>query len=235
MDSMAGKKKLWGCLRQRACLVPTWRGWLVLALLLCSLTFVGLRRIHPFLAVMDPLPGGALVIEGWAPDYALAEAVAEFHRNPYERLYVTGGPLETGAPLAEYKTYAERGAAVLFKLGMSTNEVQAVPAPLVRQDRTYTSAVALKTWFHRRGVSPLRLHLISEGPHARRSRLLFRKAFGQGVAIGITAVSNRDYDARYWWHSSAGVRIVVDEFVGYVYARFFFSSEEAQMYANGQR
>jgi|ERR1041384_388496 hypothetical protein len=232
MDGMAGNRRFCGLLRQRPCLVPTGRGWLVLGLLLGLLAFGAVRGIHPFLAVTDPLPRGVLVVEGWATDYELAEAAAEFHRNHYERLYVTGGPLDVGAPLAEYNTYAERGAAVLLKLGLSTNEVQAVPAPFVRQDRTYASATALKTWFRSHGISPLCVHVISEGPHARRSRLLFRKAFGRGVAVGITAVPSRDYDACHWWHSSAGVRIVADEVIGYAYARFFFRGEEPRMHTD---
>jgi hypothetical protein len=198
----------------------------VVVLLAGVLAIAAVRGVHPFLAVTEPLPGGALVVEGWAPDYAMAEAVAEFHRHHYDKLYVTGGPPETGGLLMEYKTYAESGAAVLLKLGLTTNEVQAVPAPRVRQDRTYAAAVTFNTWLHRHGISPRRVHLISEGPHARRSRLLFKKALGPDVAVGVTAVPSQEYNARQWWRSSAGVRTVLDEAIGYGYARFFFRAKE---------
>lgn len=59
------------------------------------------------------------MVEGWTPDYVLEEAVAEYKRGRYQKLYVTGGPIEAGAPLAEYRTYAERGAAVVLKLGLA--------------------------------------------------------------------------------------------------------------------
>jgi hypothetical protein len=208
--------------RRRTCLVPTWRGWLLLALGIAALCFFCVREIHPFLAVTDPLHEGALVVEGWAPDYALQEAVNEFKQGHYDYLYVTGGPLARGAPLSEYKTYAQLGAAVLLKLGLSSNVVQAIPTPWIRQDRTYTSAVTLRDWLraHDRPVS--HIDLITEGPHARRSRLMYEKAFGRGIKIGITAIPVRDYDQRRWWRYSAGVRSVVDEAVAYVYARFFF-------------
>jgi hypothetical protein len=173
--------------------------------------------------VNAPISGGVLVVEGWLPDRALEVAVAEFKRNRYEKLFVTGGPLEWGAPLSEYKTYAELGAATLIKLGLSTNSVQAVPAPLVHQDRTYTSAVFLRTWFRENNLAPTQLHLMTVGTHARRSRLLYEKAFGKEVHIGITAIPDEEYDSQHWWRSSQGVRVVISEAIAYGYARFFFN------------
>jgi uncharacterized SAM-binding protein YcdF (DUF218 family) len=219
---MAKDEKLWGLFRRRECLLPTWRGWLALSVSCGLVLLVFVLRIHPFLAVTEPLPGGALVVEGWAADFAMKEAVAEFNRNHYEKVYVTGGPVLWGAPLARYKTYAERGAAVLVRMGLSTNVVQAVPCKLAVQDRTYTSAIGLREWMHKYDTTTTKVHLMTEGPHARRSRLLFEKALGKQVAVGITAVPMPDYDPHYWWKSSAGFRAVIDESVAYVYARFFF-------------
>jgi len=216
------KKKLLGLVQRRECWVPTWRGWLGLCAGLIGLTVLVVRGVYPFLAVTDPLPSGVLVIEGWADDDAMKAVIREFKQHHYEKLYVTGGPIDRGAPLFEYKTYAEGGAAILVRLGLSTNEVQAVPAPRVRQDRTYTSALALKRWWQEHGLAPTQVHLISAGPHARRSRLLFRKALGRGVAVGVTAMPIWDYDPEHWWRSSAGVRSVSDEALAYLYARFLF-------------
>jgi DUF218 domain-containing protein len=219
---MAQDKKFWGLLRRRECLLPTWRGWLVLVISFGTAFVLLVLRIHPFLAVNQPLPGGALIVEGWSTDFVMKEAVAEFNRNHYEKVYVTGGPVIMGAPLSRYKTYAERGAAILVRLGVATNLVQAVPSKLAVQDRTYASAIGLRDWLHENGVIATKVHLLSEGPHARRSRLLFEKALGENVAVGITAVPIPDYDDRHWWRSSAGVRAVIDEGVAYLYARFFF-------------
>jgi hypothetical protein len=220
--NQAENERCWGLLRRRQCLVPTWRGWLALVLGLAALALIAVREIHPFLAVTKPVTGGLLVVEGWAPDYALEAAVEEFSRNHYDKLYVIGGPLEHGGPLSEYKTLAERGAATLLKLGLSTNAVQAVPAPLVRQDRTYTAAVSLRNWLRQHGISPAKIHLLSEGAHARRSRLLVKKALGPGTVVGVTAIPIKDYDPQHWWRSSAGVRMVIGEALAYAYARCLF-------------
>jgi hypothetical protein len=215
-------KALWGLLCRRQCHVPTLRGWLVLGLGLILLAVVAALEINPFLSITDERPGGVLVVEGWAPDYALRAAIAEFSRNHYEKLYVTGGPIDQGAPLSEYGTYAELGTATLLKMGLSTNLVQAVPAPWVRQDRTYTSAVCLRSWWREHASSPTKVNLITVGAHARRSRLLFEKALGKGVAVGVIAVQDNEFDMAHWWRSSAGVRTVLSEALAYGYARFLF-------------
>jgi len=222
MSTSKPRPPCWGLLKRRPCLVPTWRGWLaLLAVGLGLLLFVG-WRIHPFLAITDAVPGGALAIEGWAPDYALAEAVAEFKRYPYSKVFVTGGPLEQGAPLSEYKTYAELGAAILLRLGLDKNLVQAVPAARVQKDRTYASAVALRNWLRAHNAALTNLNIISVGAHGRRSRLLFEKAFGNGCRMGIISVEDQDYDPQHWWKSSPGVRTVGGEILAYGYARLLF-------------
>jgi len=213
---------MWGLVRRRQCLVPTWRGALALFTLFLILGFVFVRTIHPFLAPNEPVPNGVLVLEGWATDYELAAGVAQFRSNHFDRILVTGGPLEWGAPLSEYRTYAERGAAVLLKWGLTTNEVQAVPAPDVMQDRTYTAAVSLAKWLREHHLAPTGVQLVSVGPHARRSRLLYQMALGPGVHVGVIAVPDKDYDPERWWRYSAGVRGVIDESVAYIYAKFFF-------------
>jgi hypothetical protein len=182
----------------------------------------GADRVHPFLAVNDPVRGGILVVEGWLPDYALDAAITEFGRNHYSKVFVTGVPLEEGAPLLEYRNFAELGAAILVRLGLPANVVQAVPSPRVRRDRTYACAVALKNWLDENGVGETNVNVISIGAHARRSRLLFRKALGNKYKVGVLCIETRSYDPKRWWKSSEGVRGVTSETIAYGYARLLF-------------
>jgi uncharacterized SAM-binding protein YcdF (DUF218 family) len=202
--------------------VPTLRGSLLITLSVVALAFAAAREAYPFLAVNDPVLGGVLVVEGWAPDYTLEAAIVEFKQNHYARLYVTGVPLQQGAPLSEYKNYAHLGAATLVKLGMSTNDLQAVPTPLTQRDRTYAMALSLKTWLREHQMLPTKVNLVTNGAHARRSRLLFEKALGRGFTVGVVAIPAKNYDERHWWRSSQGVRIVTGEVIAYSYARLFF-------------
>ena len=219
---MESNKVLLGLLRRRQCLVPTLRGWFVLMLSFAAVALIGVLGIGPFLAVTDSVPGGVLVVEGWGSDYTFEATIAEFKRHHYDRLFVTGIPLQQGAPLSEYKNYAHIGAATLVKLGMSTNDVQAVPTGRTRRDRTYAMALSLKNWMREHDMAPTKVNLITGGPHARRSRLLFEKAFGKGVTVGVIAVPSEDYDDKHWWHYSQGVRAVINETLAYAYARLLF-------------
>ena len=145
----------------------------------------------PFLTVSDPVPGGVLVVEGWAPDYVMEAAAAEFKQDHYAKLFVTGIPLSQGGFLSEDKNHAYVGAATLLKLGLTTNDVQAVPTDKTRRDRTYNMALSLKQWLRAHDLSPTKVNLITAGPHARRSRLLFEKAMGKGVTVGVVAIPDR--------------------------------------------
>jgi hypothetical protein len=181
-----------------------------------------LRLIYPFLAVHDPASAEVLVVEGWAADSALQAAAREFAQGGYEQVYVTGGPIAWGAPLSEYKTYAALGAAVLEHFGVPADRLQAVPAPRVKRDRTYASALALNDWLASHQQSPKALNVVTIGPHARRSRLLYERAFPDGCRIGVIPVEPEEFEPRRWWAYSAGVRSVLGETVAYVYARCVF-------------
>ena len=209
-------------LRHRMCLVPTWRGWLAILVAGIGLIFGMLRGLYPFLAVSDPQPGGVLVAEGWGTEEMMRDVLAEFRRAHYDALFVTGGPIDESSPFAEYKTFAQLGAATLARVGGDPKTIHAVPSAKVVQDRTYASAVALKAWMRENAVAATNVNVISAGAHSRRSRLLFQKAFGDGVAVGVLPSPDRDFDPRRWWASSAGFRSVTGEAIAYLYARLLF-------------
>jgi hypothetical protein len=181
-----------------------------------------LRGVYPFLALSEPKPGGVLVVQGWAPDSVLRAGIAEFNRHHYDRVFVTGGPVEQGRPLSIYKNHAHLCAAALLKLGMNGGVIQSVPAPDVRQDRAYASAVALRQWWRTHGTAPASINLLIVGPHARCSRLLFQRALGKEVTVGVIAIAPDDYDPRHWWRSSQGFRTLTSELIAYCYARAVF-------------
>jgi hypothetical protein len=219
---MKPSKHTWNLLKRREYLIPTVWGWIVLLFLGVVLVMFGVRETHPFLTVNDPVPSKILVIEGWIPDYALERTLAEFNRDRYSRILVTGGPISSGTSLCGYTNWADLGAATLVRLGADTNSVEAVPAANVVRDRTYASAVALRAWFHHHQISATSLNIMTMADHSRRSRLLFTKALGREYRVGIISIENSDYVPNQWWKSSEGVRTVVGEMIAYGYARFLF-------------
>lgn len=82
--------------------------------------------------------------------------------------------------------------------------------------------MALKRRLHQQASGVTGINLVSIGVHARRSHLLFQKAFGSDVRVGIIAIEDRNYSNERWWKFSDGVRAVMDELFAYIYALIVF-------------
>jgi hypothetical protein len=179
--------------------------------------------LYTFLTMNRPVSDGeVLIIGGWTPDYILEQVITEFRTHDYQFLITTGGPLSKGSYLSEYGNYADLTAAILEKMGINKEVIVSIPTPPVKTDRTYAAALAVKKWLLNNDWSVKSLNIFSVGPHARRSWLLSKLAFGKTVDVGVIAVASADYDPNQWWRSSSGVRSVVGETIAYVYAKFFF-------------
>jgi hypothetical protein len=207
------KRERWG--------LTVW-GWAVLFAVICAAILFLVPGIHGFLAIECPVGGEVLVVEGWIPDYAMAGAISEFRKNGYKQMIAVGGPIELGSHLSEFKSHARLTQARLIALGFNEEQLVVLQTGDIRKDRTYEAAKAVKQWAALNGVRVPGLDVYTLGPHARRSRLLFEKAFGQEVAVGVIAAENQSYDPGNWWKSSNGVRSVMDELIAYLYAVILF-------------
>jgi DUF218 domain len=217
-------QKLFGLLTRKERWGLSWRGWLVTTSTSLLAVYLMFLNIYPFLSVTHRVNTDVLVVEGWIPKYAMAKAVKEFRKGSYARIFTTGGPENgSGGYTNDYNTSASVGAEILKKFGISDDLVQMVPSHVMGRERTYSSAVALRDWFREHNTPVHSMNVLTEGAHARRTRLLYQEAFERDVAVGIIAVSNPDYKPRQWWRYSDGVREVIGESIAYIYARFFFS------------
>jgi hypothetical protein len=214
-----------GLFRQRLLWVPSLRGWLALFVGCAIAGLVLVTGIYPFLAQNRPLPGSPLVVEGWGDDKVLQQSIREIQAGHYHGLFVTGGAITKGAPFSGFSTQAELGAAIIERLSGGAVKALPIPTPDVRKDRTFASAVALKEWMAAHGGIPAKITVLSVGPHSRRTRLLFAKAFGDRAEIGILAFPADGYDPKRWWIYSEGFRNVTSEAIAYAYARIIFWGE----------
>jgi len=218
-----------GLIQRKERWVLTVRGWVLLCAVLISGSAFGARKANAFLSVTCRIQADALVLEGWLPDYALEQALNEFTNGHYGLLITAGGPLPKGAYLSEYQSNAEFAAATLRKMGLDSERLVSVPAPKTTKDRTYVSALAVKAWLTASHSNVHAMNVFTVGPHARRSRLLFQKAFGDEVAVGVISGPDEEYDQRHWWTTSAGVRTVLDEVIAYLYAKFLFHPSQSRL------
>ena len=113
-------------------------------------------------------------------------------------------------------------ARALIDDGIPGERLHSVRFPGFERDRTYGAALVVRQWCRDHGISVKSLNVITCGPHARRSRLLYGKAFGGEVAVGVVAISSHAYDPAHWWRTSEGAREVLGETIAYLHARLSF-------------
>lgn len=190
-------------------------------ILVISAALAALRSAHAFFAITSPTDTQVLVIEGWIPDYALEDAVAEYRRGGYRWILATGGITADGWKDEPKYTAADWAFSRLKRRGI-IDGVFAVPCREEKRDRTYHSALALKEWMDHHAPGEKSVNIITLGTHARRTRLLFEKALGPGIRVGIIAIPEREFDPEHWWRSSDGCRNIVGELIAYLYSRLFF-------------
>ena len=217
------QRSLAGLFERRERWSLTRRGWFGVALILAGLITSLFFSIYPFLSLTKRADADVLVVEGWAHEYAIRAAVEEFHSRPYRFVCSTGGPVSgSGGYINDFNTSAGVGAGLLIKCGLSRDLVHMVPSHVNNRDRTYSSALALRQWLQQNKLAVRSINVITEDLHARRSRLLFQKALGDDVTVGIISVPTVDYDAKHWWRYSQGLEDVLKEGFAYLYARFLF-------------
>ena len=205
------------------------RGFIVFGFSLATVFVAFVLESYSFLAITSPVPSDTLVVEGWMNEYAIRQAAAEYASGHYRHLFTTGGPtMGKGGYVNDYNTSASVGAELLKKAGIPRESVQMVPSRVMDRDRTYSSAIALRDWLDDHDLHVTSVNIVTESCHARRTRLLFHKALGPDVMIGVIAIASPDYDATRWWRYSEGVEEVVGETIAYMYAKFFFHPSETK-------
>jgi uncharacterized SAM-binding protein YcdF (DUF218 family) len=212
---MLVRKERWGL---------SWPGKLVLILALCLGGLGVVKGAYPFLATTRPVSTKTMVVEGWLPPSVVQQLANRYAAREYQQIVIPRGLFRGRSAYESGEFAANYMAESLVQLGVPKDRVHVLFFDSVKVDRTYHSALAVKKWYRERGEQIGSMELVTMGPHARRSRLLFRKALGNEVKIGVLALEDDHYDAQHWWRSSAGVREVPFELIAYIYAKFFFSA-----------
>ncbi|HXT10466.1 MAG TPA: YdcF family protein [Candidatus Angelobacter sp.] len=220
------RRPFFGLVKRKEKWTLTWRGRFLAFITVVLLGWAFVLWIHGFLAITQRVDTDYLVIEGWIPNYALQESIVEFKSKPYKMIFTVGSDPLSGVNVEEGDSIAMESFKRLKWMGVKPELIQPVPAHIKYRNRTFQSALALRRWVEENHVPVKSFNLVTVGPHARRSRLLFEEAFGEGVKVGVISVENREYDPKHWWKYSEGVKETIGESIGYIYARFFFRPTE---------
>lgn len=222
MGQIVKTRRLGGILVRRECWTLSRRGWLLFLLLTTVGAWAALLGLHPFLAAGHGGTGDVMVVEGWISSRRIDQAAALYHQGHYQKVIVIRDVNDSTNKwwTGEYSAYYV--SSDLARYGVPTNRIHTLFCPVVRKDRTYYCALAVRQWLREQNLKIKRLDVVTMAAHARRSRLVYGEAFGSDTSIGVVPIEDPTYDPRHWWRTSAGVREVVGEAIAYLYARFFF-------------
>ena len=210
--------------RRREVILPTLWGWLLLLGLFGAATTLVARQLGAWLAVVEPVvsvsggPAALLVVEGWLGERELDDAAAYARRRGYQRVVTSGGPIDS---FGTFPSYAER-AAQRLRERLPGVPVTAAPMPATRQDRSYASAVWVRDWAQQHAVPVETIDVYSLGAHARRSRMVYRMAFGEKTRVGVIAGMPYDSDVVRWWTTSYAAKAVLGEGLSLVFTQCCF-------------
>ena len=196
-------------------------GWLLVAGSFALLVYIWVHTIHDFLAQNKPTHASILVIEGHVPDFVLDSVVNLYKRDTSLIIVCAGLPFKKGYFCIEYSDQAEYNAALLRSKGVDTKKIALASAQPTDKDRTYTTALAAKKKLKSLGYTSGKIDVVCLGTHARRSLLLYRKAFKSEWNVGVITYSDDEYPEQ-WWRTSEGARAVMYEMFAYLYCAIFF-------------
>lgn len=188
-----------------------------------------MRGLNLYLVQTDKVESKLLVVEGFLPDYTLRNMIHEFHEGEYDKLFITGKPIGQGYYLSGYTTSADLMKETLIEMGFDSTKIIAESIPVtVFRDRTYNTGLLLHNYLNENHLAYKKVNVYTLGCHARRSKILFQKAVGKEIEIGIIAGEDRSYDPKKWWKSSKGFRTVVNETLAYLYVRLVFHPDRIE-------
>jgi hypothetical protein len=178
--------------------------------------------VDDFLAITAPVHANVLVVEGWIwESAAMKEAAEEFNSGRYD-VVITVGTLprrQEGEALVE--NVAAHAADQLRKLGVNDQAIQILTVPNIERHRTYTSALAVKRWLFNSHIHVVGINVFTLGTHARKSLVLFKRAFGEQVPVGVIAGTEDSYNPERWWLSVRRIYTVLRKTIGYLYAEWW--------------
>jgi hypothetical protein len=204
--------------------VPTWKGWLAMLIIIAGVVFGAVRTTAPFLSPTKPVGARILVVEGWISEEGILRAIELDNQNHYAVVIAAGQPIEKGMDISHYEDYANLGASRLVAMGLKSTNLVKIPSPKSKRDRTYHTALKVREYLLT-NTEYRSIDLISNSVHARRSWYLYKRACKPEIKVGIIAATSPEFDIDHWWQTSNGVRIVLNEAIGYLYARLVFNPE----------
>jgi|HubBroStandDraft_6_1064221.scaffolds.fasta_scaffold164774_2 hypothetical protein len=165
-----------------------------------------------FFSLTRRVPPQVLVVEGWIGVDGIRAAAAEFERGGYQYIVATGGQTEDRQSSSNF---AEMAGRELIRRGVPDDRIIMAPTGEIEHERTFKSAVAAWRALQKRGICSKTVNVMTLGPHARRTRLVYAKVYAPSAQVGVIAWTPSDYEGGPWWRSNRRTKCFLKEIIGY--------------------
>jgi hypothetical protein len=165
-----------------------------------------------FFSLTRRLPAEVLVVEGWIGKDGVRAAAAEFELGGYQYIVATGGRINERQDASNYAEVAEK---TLIQSGVPKDRIIIAPTGEIEHERTFKSAVAARGALQTRGLHSETINVLTLGPHARRSRLVYAKVFAPAAQVGVIPWAPSYYKTEPWWRSRGRTKCLLKEILGY--------------------
>lgn len=188
---------------------------------LAMLCVIYTLNIYPFLVINKPVNGQILVVEGWIPSSLLEQAAGVFKQGSYEIIVAVGGPSKGEMSDSIEQTDAYRCQNELIEFGVSAEKIETVPVLQLKQNRTFTTAKAFNLWLKEFKPSVEKVDIFTASVHGRKSRLLYQRALGESIQVGVISARSEESKSKFWLNSKRMIYLVLRNTFGYVNALLF--------------
>jgi uncharacterized SAM-binding protein YcdF (DUF218 family) len=72
--------------------------------------------------------------------------------------------------------------------------------------------------------------VVTSNYHTRRARFIFGHVFPVGVTVRVSAAEDSEFDPARWWDTRIGLKLFLNEVLGYVVARWELFRDRAEMF-----
>lgn len=201
---------------RRNILWPTWGCWTALITLVFLPVLLWWSKGEAFLSKERRLTAEVLIVECWIGREGVTAAANEFKRESYSYIVATGSTIKRGW-LFDGQCVADLAKQQLLQLGIPDDKIIVARDRDTDRDRTFESAVSAFRELKARGINPSASNVFTLGSHARRSRLVFSKAFKNTSDIGVISWMPDGNQQANWWESSERTKAMITETFGLAY------------------
>lgn len=203
-------------IKKRLVPVPTFAGWALILIVAGSPLLWWFFRGEAFFCLTERQPAEVLAVEGWIGIEGIRAAKAEFEQGGYDYIVTVGG-LSGNVWDTQRWNYATEASELLVRLGVPAAKVIEAAAPDFDTHRTFGAASVAAQVLEARRIHPLGVNVFTSFAHARRSRLVFAKAFPSSARVGVISWKPAHFGEEHWAKSSERALELIKETLGYFF------------------